>query len=73
MRTLHANSKPLPRRLDFAQRHRLPIRIIVDGEMATGTEPAAIAHRLRNDHLAAAGGGSDHVSEQCLLDGLVNG
>lgn|GEM_PF-5109315 len=53
MRELHVNPKPLPRRLDFAQRQRLPVRIIGDGEMVTRAEWAPVAHRLRNHNLAS--------------------
>lgn len=73
MRTLHENLEPPPRRLHLAERHRLPIRIVVDGEMITGAEPAAITHRLRNDNLASAGEGRDHAGKQCLLDDLGKG
>ena len=53
MRTRQINLEPLPRRLDFAQRHRLPVRVVIDGEMVTGAEPTAITHRLRNHNLTS--------------------
>lgn len=71
MRALHVNFEPPPRRLHFAKGHRLPIGIVVDREMVARAEAAAVAHRLRNNNLAATGHGGDHGGKQCLLGGGV--
>lgn len=68
---MHINLKPLLRCLHFTERHCLPFGIVIDREMVARAKTAAVAHRLRNDNLAAAGKRGDHASKQYLPVGVV--
>ena len=52
---LHIYVKPIAGRLDLAKDNNLGRGIILDGEMITLAQVAALTHFLRNNDLASAG------------------
>jgi hypothetical protein len=57
----HVHTKPIALILDFAQRHDLCFRIVLNNKMIASVESAPFPHALRNDDLASARQSSGHL------------
>lgn len=66
MRAFHVNLEPIAAVLHLARGQDLRLRIVLHHEMVARLQVTALANRLRNHDLAAAGESRRHISKQHL-------